>query len=41
MYAGYVQCLFEERVARGIFGLLRAETMGGWRKLYSEALHNL
>jgi hypothetical protein len=33
--------VFENRVLRGIFGPKRAETIGGWRKLHSEELHNL
>jgi hypothetical protein len=32
---------FENRVLRGIFGLMRNEATGGWRKLHNEELHNL
>jgi hypothetical protein len=33
--------VFENRVLRRIFGVKRDRVMGGWRKLYSEELHNL
>jgi hypothetical protein len=33
--------VFENRVLRRIFGLNRAEVIGGWRKLHNEELHNL
>jgi hypothetical protein len=33
--------VFENRVLRRIFGPKRDEALGGWRKLYSEELHNL
>jgi hypothetical protein len=32
--------VFENRVLR-IFGPMRDEVTGGWRKLYNEELHNL
>jgi hypothetical protein len=31
----------ENRVLRGRFGPKRDKTMGNWRKLYNEELHNL
>jgi hypothetical protein len=33
--------LFENRTLRRIFGPMRDEVTGGWRKLHSEELHNL
>jgi hypothetical protein len=33
--------VFENRVLRRIFGPKRDETVGGWRKLNNEELHNL
>jgi hypothetical protein len=33
--------VFEKRVLRRIFGPKKDEMMGGWRKLYNEALRNL
>jgi hypothetical protein len=33
--------VFEDRMLRRIFGLMREEVMGGWRKLYNEELHNV
>jgi hypothetical protein len=33
--------VFENRVLRRIFGPKKDEVTGGWRKLYSEELHNL
>jgi PAS domain-containing protein len=33
--------VFWNRVLRRIFGLKRAEIIGGWRKLHNEELHNL
>jgi hypothetical protein len=33
--------LFENRVLRRIFGPMRYELMGDWRKLHNEELHNL
>jgi hypothetical protein len=33
--------VFENRVLRRIFGPKRDRVTGGWRKLYSEELHNL
>jgi hypothetical protein len=37
------RCLrvFENRVIRRIFGPLRDEVTGGWRKLHNEELHGL
>jgi hypothetical protein len=32
---------FENRVLRSIFGPVRNEVTGGWRKLHNEELHNL
>jgi hypothetical protein len=32
--------IFENRVLRRIFGPMRDEVTGGWRKLHSEELHN-
>jgi hypothetical protein len=32
---------FENRVLRRIFGPMRDEVIGGWRKLHNEELHNL
>jgi len=32
--------VFEDRVLRRIFGLMREEVAGGWRKLHNEELHN-
>jgi hypothetical protein len=32
--------LFEKRVLRRIFGPMRDEETGGWRKLHNEELHN-
>jgi hypothetical protein len=32
--------VFQNRVLRGIFGS-KKELTGGWRKLYSEEVHNL
>jgi hypothetical protein len=33
--------VFQNRVLRRIFGLKRAEIIGGWRRLHNEELHNL
>jgi hypothetical protein len=33
--------VFENRVLRRIFGPMRDEVIGGWRKLHNEELHNL
>jgi hypothetical protein len=33
--------VFENRVLRRIFGHMREEVVGGWRKLRYEELHNL
>jgi hypothetical protein len=33
--------VFENRVLRRIFGPMRDEMVGGWRKLHNEELHNL
>jgi hypothetical protein len=33
--------VFENRVLRGIFGLMRDEVTGGWRKLHHEELRDL
>jgi hypothetical protein len=33
--------VFENRVLRNIFGLKRDETVGGWRKMHNEELHNM
>jgi hypothetical protein len=33
--------VFEDRFLRGIFGPMRDEVTGEWRKLHSEELHNL
>jgi hypothetical protein len=33
--------MFENRVLRRIFGPMRDEVTGGWRKLHNEELHNL
>jgi hypothetical protein len=33
--------MFENRVLTKIFGMLRNELTGGWRKLHNEELHNL
>jgi hypothetical protein len=33
--------VFENRVPRRIFGPMRDEVIGGWRKLHNEELHNL
>jgi hypothetical protein len=33
--------MFENRVLRGIFGCMKDEVMGWWRKLHKEELHNL
>jgi hypothetical protein len=33
--------VFENRVLRRIFGPMRDEVTGGWRKLHNEELHNL
>jgi hypothetical protein len=33
--------VFENRVLRRILGPKRDETVGGWRKLHNEELHNL
>jgi hypothetical protein len=33
--------VFENRMLRTIFGAQRDETMGGWRKLHTEEIHNL
>jgi hypothetical protein len=33
--------VFENRILRRIFGPMRDEVMGGWRKLHNEELHNL
>jgi hypothetical protein len=33
--------VFENRMLRRIFGPLRDEVTGGWRKLHSEELHDL
>jgi hypothetical protein len=33
--------VFENRVLRRIFGLMRDEVTGGWRKLNNEELHDL
>jgi hypothetical protein len=33
--------VFENRMLRRIFGLVRGEVTGGWRKLHNEELHNL
>jgi hypothetical protein len=33
--------VFENRVLRRIYGLIRVEVTGEWRKLHSEELHHL
>jgi hypothetical protein len=33
--------MLENRVLRRIFGLVKDEIIGGWRKLHNEELHNL
>jgi hypothetical protein len=33
--------VFENRVLRRIFGPIREEVAGGWRRLKNEELHNL
>jgi hypothetical protein len=33
--------MFEKKVQRKIFATKRDEVAGGWRKLFSEKLHNL
>jgi hypothetical protein len=33
--------VFKNRMLRQIFGSKRDETVGGWRKLHNEDLHNL
>jgi hypothetical protein len=33
--------VFENRVLRRLFGPIRDEVIGGWRKLQHEQLHNL
>jgi hypothetical protein len=33
--------VFQKRVLRIIFGLMRDETIGSWRKLHNKELHNL
>jgi hypothetical protein len=33
--------VFENRVLRRIFGLMRDVVTGGWRKLHNKELHNL
>jgi hypothetical protein len=33
--------VFENKVLRRIFGLMRDEVTGGWRKLHNMELHNL
>jgi hypothetical protein len=33
--------VFENRVLRRIFGPKREEVAGGWRRLYTEELHDL
>jgi hypothetical protein len=33
--------VFENRVLKRIFGPLRKEVAGGWRRLHNEELHNL
>jgi hypothetical protein len=33
--------VFENRVLRRIFGPMREEVAGGWRRLHNEELHNL
>jgi hypothetical protein len=33
--------VFEKRVHRRIFGLMREEVTGGWRNFHIEELHNL
>jgi hypothetical protein len=33
--------VFENRVLRRIFGLIRVEVTGEWRKLHNEELHHL
>jgi hypothetical protein len=33
--------VFENRLLRRIFGPMRDEVTGGWRKLHNEELHNL
>jgi hypothetical protein len=33
--------VFENRVLRRIFGPMRDEVTGGWRKLHNEELHGL
>jgi hypothetical protein len=32
--------VFENRVLRKIFGLMKEEVAGGWRGLHNEELHN-
>jgi len=32
--------VFENRVVRRIFGPMREEATGGWRRLHNEELHN-
>jgi hypothetical protein len=33
--------VFENRVLRRMFGMMRDEVTGGWRKMYNEEFHNL
>jgi hypothetical protein len=33
--------VFENRVLRRMFGAMREEVAGGWRRLHNEELHNL
>jgi hypothetical protein len=33
--------MFENRVLKIIFGTMRKEVVGGWRRLHNEELHNL
>jgi hypothetical protein len=33
--------VFEIRVLKSIFGSKRGDTIGGWRNLHNEGLHNL
>jgi hypothetical protein len=37
----YKPRVFGNRVLRRIFGPMRAEVTGGWKKLHNEELHNL
>jgi hypothetical protein len=40
-YNSHIRRVYENRVLRKIYGQKKDETIGDWRKLHNEELHNL